>query len=185
LAVSGPTRPSDLVQTLDARLDWTTRLPIGGLHLYGAATYHFDQTERGLFQPTIQTVGYLDSPLVLRANVGADWSWGALTIGGNVQYFSRYHVYPADDDAYSDGLVAAVQGSDIVPAQAYLDLRVSERFPLSGSGFAKDLKIEFGIENVFDADPPRVTASGVNAPSYSQFGDPLRRRFELVLSSRF
>jgi len=34
-----------LVQTLNARLDWTTGLPIGGLHVYAAATYHFEDAE--------------------------------------------------------------------------------------------------------------------------------------------
>jgi iron complex outermembrane recepter protein len=65
-----------LVQTLNARLDWTTGLPIGGLHVYGAATYHFEDAEGGLFQANVQTAGYVDSPLVWRANAGADWSWG-------------------------------------------------------------------------------------------------------------
>ena len=174
-----------LVQTVDARLDWTMSLPIGGLHIYGAATYHFDDTEGGLFQANVQTAGYVNSPLVWRANAGADWSWGTLTIGANVQYFGRYYVYPAADDAFIDGLDAAVQGSDDVPAQTYIDLRISERFPLPRSGFAKNLEVDFGVENLFDTAPPRVTAVGINAPSYSQFGDPLRRRFELVLSSRF
>jgi outer membrane receptor protein involved in Fe transport len=70
-----------------------------------------------------------------------------------------------------------VQGSDNISAQTYVDFRISKRFPLPRSGFVRELKVDFGVENVFDAAPPRVTAVGINAPSYSQFGDPLRRRF--------
>jgi outer membrane receptor protein involved in Fe transport len=177
---------SDIVQTLDMRLDWTFSLPVGSLHLYGAATYHFDDRLSRVFIPTLEIAGYQNAPLIWRGNAGADWSVGSLSVGANVQYFGRYHPLSNIEDVGSlSTFIYDIQGSDYIPAQAYLDLHVSKRFRVRAAGLGSDARIDVGVENVLDTAPPRQAALVQGGLSYSQFGDPRQRRFELTLSSLF
>ncbi len=76
------------------------------------------------------------------------------------------------------------QGSPWVKSQAYLDLYASRRFNIGGL----DASLDLGIINVLDQSQPHELSdiwkfSGNSG--YSMYGDPRRRRFELVLSAEF
>ena len=177
---SSATNGSSLdVQTLDARFDWTAGLPAGSLHLYGSATYNFHDEEKRLFQPTVSYYNTFDGPLVWRANAGVDWLIGPTLIGLDVQYFGSYG---ANLSELSDpATTQQFQGSQTVPAQTYVDLRISRRVHLNNT----DLRIGFGVDDVLDAAPPRLSTLLFGGQGYSQYGDPRRRRFELSVSALF
>jgi iron complex outermembrane recepter protein len=83
-----------------------------------------------------------------------------------------------------DDSMVIVQGSREIPSQTYVDLYTRWRLPLR----EQDVTLGFGAINIFDEAPPRETiyaASAVTGPSYSRYGDPRQRRFELVVSSHF
>jgi iron complex outermembrane receptor protein len=167
-------------QSLDARLDWSFALPVGWLHLYGAATYNFELVDRGLFSDDERWDGYAGGPLTWRANGGVDWSLGSWTIGANAQYYSSYKVnlYSGDTSTIEQML----QGADTIPAQAYLDLHIRKRVHLHDT----DFRIDFGVSNVLDSAAPRETSFlGVLGTGVSDYGDLRRRRFELSVSALF
>jgi outer membrane receptor protein involved in Fe transport len=172
---------STRVQTLDTRFDWSFPVRWGWLHLYSAATYNFDKTVKPVFESDVQFDGYYGGPLYWRVDGGFDWSIGSLTIGANVQYYDSYNI---NSPGSTDDLQVALQGSDHIPAQTYLDLHVSKRFHRSG-GLASDLKVDVGLSNVLDTSPPRAYSNlGIGA-AISPYGDPRRRRFEVALSALF
>jgi iron complex outermembrane receptor protein len=178
-AINGASRD---VQTLDARFDWTFAAPVGWLHLYGGATYNFDDIEKGLFSPNVVYDDAIDGPLMWRANGGADWSLGSLTIGVNVQYYGSSSIFlSSETDDFVRELSQNLQGSDRIPAQAYLDLHISKRFSLHNT----DLRVDFGINDVLDTSAPRVNSTDGFGYGVSQYGDPRRRRFELSISAAF
>jgi len=173
-----------VVETIDARFDWPFHALGGRLRLYGNATWQLRNVERRLFVPDIERVGWNSGPLGWRANGGADWTIGATTVGANLQYFSRYRLTSQELPDYINDLVVAVQGTAWIPAQTYVDLYASRRFRMGGIGSPYALDVDFGIVNLLDSSPPRE-AGAVGGGSYSRYGDPRRRRVELVLSASF
>jgi outer membrane receptor protein involved in Fe transport len=171
------------VESIDARFEWPLPLMGGELRLYGAATWQMSNRQLRLFEPSLERAGFRRGPLEWRANGGADWSIGRTTIGANAQFFSHYRIYEQVYGPLSTD--AAVQGSYWVRSQAYLDLHASHRFRLPRAGPARDLTVDLGVVNLFDRPPPRETGYPVTGPGYSRYGDPRRRRFEVVLSSEF
>lgn len=177
------------VETLDAHLVWPMQVLGGHLQLRADATDYIRNRSRGLLQQTVEHVGYQTSPLKWRLNGGGEWTKGPLTLGGNVQYFGSYRVYPAPDltgFTIDPVVLKHLQGSLRVPPQKYVDLFASWRIPLRRS--SGDLTVELGVVNVFDAAPPRETTFYVASPSaqgFSNYGDPRRRRFELTLATKF
>jgi outer membrane receptor protein involved in Fe transport len=170
-AINGSSR---LVRTLDAQLDWPMRFLGGELRLYGAATYQMRNSTRGGFEEAVDGVGYRTGPLRWRANGGFDWSRGPTEIGLNVQYFDRYRISALGEfDPPIDR-----QGSAWIPAQAYVDLYAVRRLSLG----RREVSLNLGIVNLLDKSPPRETGVG-DRPGFSRYGDPRRRRFELVLSA--
>ena len=177
---------------IDARLDGRWPLAKGSLRLYGDGTYYLTQRSITPVDPGVNLIGYRLYPLAWRANLGADWIVGPVTVGANLQYFGGYRLSstPKDDPA-AKALDAAIQGSDRIASQAYVDLHLSwrDRLPLPGS--TRDIQIDLGIVNVFDKAPPRQTGTidgysytGPPSPSYSRYGDPRLRRFLLTVSTR-
>jgi outer membrane receptor protein involved in Fe transport len=60
------------------------------------------------------------------------------------------------------------------------------------AGAPRDIRIDFGVVNLFDQAPPRESSfslgeflgpSDGNDPGYSRYGDPRQRRFVLTLSA--
>ena len=172
------------IETIDGRFDWPTEFLGGRLHLYGIGTLQLHNVQRGPFVADTEFVSYNGGPLKWRANGGLDWSAGPLTIGGNVQYFGRYRIYPPNQGPFVSGLMVEIQGSKWVPSQAYFDLYASRRFHL-GTGSGHLATVDLGIVNVFDKTPPRESSFSFLGDNYSRYGDPRRRRFELALSTEF
>jgi hypothetical protein len=173
------------VETIDASVDWPIALFGGRLHAYGVATWQLHNVQQGLFVPDVELASYQNGPLRWRANGGADWSRGSLTIGANLQYFGRYRVYPTQLVPFLEDQLAGIQGSRWVRPQAYLDLFASWRLPVIGGVSNHDVRLDVGLVNVLDAPPPRESAFAVSSAGYSLYGDPRRRRVEVVLSSSF
>ncbi|HYG48653.1 MAG TPA: TonB-dependent receptor [Allosphingosinicella sp.] len=173
---------SRTVRSLDARLEWPLRLLGGRLRASALATLQMGHLRKDLFEPGLELIGYRDTPLRWRANGGLEWTRGETTVGANIQYFDDYRISYAG----LDGELAILhQGSPRVRGQTYVDLFASRRFRIGGAGSDRELSADLGIVNLFDASPPRQTAAEAPGPGYSPYGDPRRRRFELVLSYGF
>src|SRR5581483_5557986 len=125
---------------------------------------------------------YIEGPLRWRGNAGVEWARGPLMIGLNAQYFGSYAPTYFSDSLVSNSTIIASQGSNRISPQTYVDLTVRRHFTLRGSGL-KAFDVNFGVLNIFDRRPPIVTQNLL--PGYSFYGDPRRRRFDLVLSAGF
>src|SRR5262249_56136563 len=101
-------------------------------------SYDFDETRRALVQPAFQNGGFVETPLIWRANGGVDWSLGSLSVGVNVQYFGSYYVFNSTDSGFGRDFDIKEQGADHVPAQLYVDLDVSKRLRLRTWGLSLD-----------------------------------------------
>jgi iron complex outermembrane recepter protein len=171
-------------ESIDLRVDWPLYVWGGRLRFYGDATYHMRNFHRVLLSQDFDHAGRFQGPLKWRANAGVEWSTADLTLGANVQYFGEYSIMFAGETAPT--LETMMQGSDHIEAQTYLDVYAGWRLPNLGIDGLRDVTLELGVNNVLDARPPRETTFGAwITPSYSRYGDPRQRRFELVLSSRF
>ncbi len=182
------------VETVDVRFEWPVPVLGGGLRLYGDATYYLRQVQTAPFQTDLERAGFLGRPLKRRANLGADFSNGPLTVGANLQYFGSYYVYPPNALERTVDLMTQLQGDDRVPPQAYVDLHVSWRATLQVAGAPRDVRVGLGVVNVFDKAPPIESSfslqqlSGTGSPGppgYSRYGDPRQRRIQFALSSAF
>ena len=168
------------IQTLDIHFDWPFAAPVGGLRVYGSASYTISDVQKGLFTPSLSLKGYETGPLAWRADAGVDWSLGSLTIGANLQYIDSYNIgIPGEE--FLNETTYALQGSEDVPPQFFLDLHIGKRFHVANT----DLRIDFGVNDVLDTAPARETALAGIGDSYSKYADPRRRRFELSISAAF
>jgi outer membrane receptor protein involved in Fe transport len=178
-----------LVDALDVQAEWPLPLLSGRLRLYADATHQLNNRQQELFEPAVHYAGYLNGPLKWRANGGFDWSKDPLTVGANLQYFSRSLVLQAAPTSLSldaiDAQEVRYQGSRYIPSQLYLDLHAGWRLPVRAIGHAGDLAFELGVINVLDKAPPRVSSLLAGGPGYSRYGDARQRRFELTLSAHF
>ncbi|HEY9235128.1 MAG TPA: TonB-dependent receptor [Phenylobacterium sp.] len=178
---------------IDASLDWRAALLDGRLRVYGEGAYYLRQRSITPIGSSANKVNYLTSPLAQRANLGADWSIGQVTVGANMQYFGSYRIIPPAEDQDPTLIAAAkaIQGSMRVPAQTYVDLNVSWRGELPLASAAREIKVDLGVINVFDRAPPRESSLavfqtlGLATSGYSRYGDPRRRRFLLTVSTIF
>jgi outer membrane receptor protein involved in Fe transport len=174
------------VDAIDLHLDWPFQFPGGRMRLYGDATYHKRNVLEAPFQPDENRAGYINGPLRRRANGGFDWSRNQLTLGANLQYFGSYLVLTQGPLAeLRNELNEQLQGSSRIPSQSYLDLYATWRAPVRNFGPLEELTVDLGVINVFDEAPARENSFVFNGPSYSRYGDPRQRRFELGLSIRF
>ncbi len=173
---------------LDA-VDLTLDYPLstrryGDFRFYANATWqpsYWQQTAAG--QLRRERIGYSDGPLSWRGNGGVDWSFGALRLGLNGQFYSRYRV-TASDPAQPNAQLLAYQGSSHIPAQFYLDFSAAYRF-VDGAGWLvpRGAQLRLGILDLFDHSPPIVTDP--NSAGYSYYGDARRRRVELTIAVPF
>jgi outer membrane receptor protein involved in Fe transport len=170
------------IDSLDVQLDWRLDGPAGSeVRLSAAGTWQPRfRTRRSPLEPGFDRIGLADGPLRTRGNVGAEWSRGATTVGLNVQYHSGYLATYSDPSRVRlNPQIVRFQGTDRIPAQAYVDLAVSRLLRVGGG----QAELGLGISNLLDASPPIVAQSG--APGYSLYGDPRRRRLDVTLVSRF
>jgi iron complex outermembrane receptor protein len=169
--------------SIDGRLDW--RMPFAGglLRTYGSVTRQLRNRQAGPFEPTFDYVGFHGGPLTWRANGGAEWTRGRTMIGANLQYFSRYRLVSAELTSVAD-IIDVPQGSKYIKAQTYLVLYVNRRFTAHWAGRDRDASLDFGVVNLFNHAPPYDYHS-YNPASFSLYGDPPGRRFELTLNAGF
>lgn len=172
------------VDTLDGKLDWTMPFAGGKLRLYGTATVQLRNEQAQLFGVTVNRVDYAAGPLRWRANGGAQWTSGPMSVGANVQYYSRYRAYTYDETILADEH-DAIQGSKWVRPQAVLDLDISRRFTVRGVSRERKITVDLGIVNVFDRRPAREAQFSILWSEASYYADPRRRRFELTVSADF
>jgi hypothetical protein len=174
------------VETVDVQLDWSRNLGNSGrLRLYGNATWYPSfENKQAPGDPWRSRLNYFDTLVQWRGNVGLEWSKGPLMVGLNAQYFGHYRPTYFNTSGFGNSArIIANQGSNRIPAQAYVDLFARRLFKLPASHNLKSFEVSFGINDIFDKRPPVVAQVGL--PGYSYYGDPRRRRFELVLSSAF
>jgi iron complex outermembrane recepter protein len=180
------------VDTIDARVEWRRPLFGGRLRLYGDGTYYLRNVQSAPFQADVDRVNFFDSPLQVRANAGADWTLGSVTLGANVQYFGRYRIFPPIVAAFQIPEATSLQGSAWVSPQTYVDLHANWRHRMTFAGAPRDIEVDFGVVNVFDQAPPRESSFSLDEfmgpsngafPGYSRYGDPRQRRFVLTLST--
>jgi outer membrane receptor protein involved in Fe transport len=180
------------VDTIDAGLEWRRPFFGGRLRLYGDGTYYLRNVQSAPFQADVDRVDFFENPLRVRANAGADWTFGAVTLGANVQYFGRYRIFLPDAPAFVISETAALEGSPWVSPQTYVDLHANWRHRVDLAGAPREIQVDFGIVNVFDQMPPRESSfslgeflgsGNLNRPGFSRYGDPRQRRFVLTLST--
>jgi hypothetical protein len=180
------------VDTIDTRLEWRRPFFGGRLRLYGDGTYYLRNVQSAPFQGDVDRVDFFENPLRVRANAGADWAFGSLTIGANVQYFGRYRIFLPTAPAFVISETTELQGSAWVSPQTYVDLHASWRHRTTFAGAPRDIEIDFGVVNVFDQTPPRESSFSLGEflgpsngalPGYSRYGDPRQRRFVVTLST--
>jgi outer membrane receptor protein involved in Fe transport len=170
------------VDTLDAQFDWSFEGPARGeVRLSAASTWQPRFTaRRSKLEGDFSRIGHIDGPLRLRGNVGAEWSRGPTTIGLNAQYYSGYRVtYSEPSQAGLNAQIVLEQGTERIPAQAYVDFYASRALRVA----RQRVELGLGISNLLDSSPPILAQPGT--PGYSLYADPRRRRFELSLSSKF
>lgn len=180
------------VDALDIHGQWPLTVLGGRLQIYGDASYHMRNLREGLFQPATERAGLMDGPLKWRANGGFEWLTDDLTIGVNVQYFDGYSLVTTGDILLDGGpspedldRKERTQGALRIPSQTYVDLHASWRLPIPDTSPLREATLDFGIVNLLDAEPPRVSSLLTFGEGFSPYGDPRQRRFELALSSRF
>ncbi len=173
-----------IVETVDIQFDWRLRDILGGeLAPYAQATWLPSlRTRSAPGQPWIERSGYIDGPVSWRVNGGATWTRGRSAIDLNLQYFDSYRVTLFDPAAADQNAhTIRFQGRERLPAQVYVDLAGRHRFDMSG--LLRSIEVRLGILNLFDRSPPIL--ADPNSIGYSAYGDPRRRRFELVVASKF
>jgi hypothetical protein len=170
-----------VVQAVDAELDWTKSAgAIGTFRFYGRGTWQ-PKLKRQVAQGEawFDDGDDLNGPLVARGHAGVDWTRGATAAGLNMQYFSSYRAAygMSNSESGSNAEIRRLQGRNRIPAQVYLDLSLRHQF-------SSAVEMTVGVLNILDSSPP-IVADRFNMLGYSFYGDPRRRRAELVLSSAF
>lgn len=179
-----------IVETVDVQFDWQVRDILGGdLAPSAQATWLRSlRTRAAPDLPWIERSGFVDGPVNWRANGGVTWTRGASAIDFNLQYFHSYRVISAVSATEprlpsSEAQILRFQGRERIPAQVYVDLAARRRFDVAGPGPLQSVEVRLGILNLFDHSPPIL--ADPNSLGYSAYGDPRRRRFELVVASEF
>ncbi len=125
--------------------------------------------------PWIETAGYSDGPLRVRAFAGAQWTGDALTLGLNAQYYASYRVADSGlSPAFITQYLARLKGGR-VPSQVYLDA-------FSTWSVGGKTQLQLIVRNLADATPPFAFTA---AMGYSPYGDASGRALEISLTRRF
>lgn len=110
------------------------------------------------------------------ANASIEWSLRNWSAGWQTQYYDGYWLSPTH-------AINVSQGSASVRSQTYHDLFVEFRSAKSpGYDVFSDVKVLFGVRNVFNKEPPIVVTE---ATGYSPVGDPRLARYYLSLEKSF
>ncbi len=140
---------------------------------------------RGTWQPSyrrrtdprkawIETAGYSDGPLRLRAFAGAQWSIDAFSLGLNAQYYGQYKAADSGFPPVPVELLGRQKNESIRP-QIYLDA-------VSRWSIGERTQIQVIVRNLLDTTPPLAVAAPTG---YSTYGDAQGRSLEISLAQRF
>ena len=183
---------SSTVEAFDFQLNYNRETgKFGDFALYAVATLQTATESQVL--PTsdvIDRTGFSDGPLEWRGNIGLDWSGESLSFGWNAQFFDSYTVYSSTASDPIAENATLTQGTDTVPSQIYHDMYARYRFEKT-EGVLANSEVLFGIQNIFNEDPPILAATGslfipvVNPRGYSPYGDPRLRRYTLSFRKSF
>jgi hypothetical protein len=171
------------VRALDFQGDYDLGLGrYGKLHFYAAATRQL-HLERRTTQntATVESVDFVDGPLKWRANGGATWTHGPITLGWNTQYYNSYKIYASTANQSTINFFVRRQGSARINSQTYSDVYLSYDFD---GGILDQTKLAVGIQNIFNQRPPTIATTSATG-GYSPYGDPRLRRFSISLRKGF
>lgn len=171
------------LEAYDFQIDYVLETDsLGDFRFYALGTWQpFLKSQTIPLLPFIDSVGFTNGQLEWRGNFGVSWNSGPWSAGWNAQYFDSYRVYAATANPVVQAAAILDQGSNTVDSQLYHDLNVSYR-PLSGP--LANTQFSFGVQNVFDEDPP-ILATVAPVGGYSLHGDPRLRRFSLTVRTHF
>ncbi|MBB5712492.1 TonB-dependent receptor [Sphingomonas xinjiangensis] len=178
---------------LDLKAEYVAPLgPAGQVRFTTAATWQPEFKRRFDDQAVWYTLAnYSQGALTWRGVAGVEWERGPLAVALDGQYYGRYRVVPwGPPVGQGNEFAIRLQGSDYIPAQAYVDLAISYRFSGAREGSrSAGMELRLGVQNLFDSSPPIVVDSGryffFAEAGYSSLADPRRRRFDAVLMYRF
>ena len=171
-----------ILHSFDLEFEWRAEKVAGGvLTPYASATWQPSfRVRRYTGTPWIERSGFRDGPVEWRGNGGIRWERGRFGLDLNLQYVGGYRIsYGAPDYFSLNPALIKLQGSERIPAQAYVDLAASWSLVPDG-GALREIDFRFGIQNLFDHSPPIIAEIG--GMNYSFHGDPRRRRVELSVS---
>lgn len=133
---------------------------------------------------TYNSVGFSDGPLKWRVFPSLSWERGPLSVTWSAQYYHKYDVGTSIPSIFNNWNYA-LQGSKTIPSQIYHDLGIGYKFR-NTSGALRGAEVFGIIENVFDRRPP-VTALGAGEVigTYSTYGDPRLRRFNISIKKSY
>ena len=170
---------------VDVKADYARSLgDLGRLQVYAAATWQPRLIRRiSPDRPALDYAGFAEGPLRWRANLGATWDRGPVSVSANGQYYGPYNAILFPQTVAPSVLTEEeLQRPGVrTRAQFYLDLSAAYLFTLR-EGPVRAVEARVGVQNLFDSSPPIV----INTPlGYSFYGDPRRRRIEVSLRARF
>jgi len=164
-----------IAETVESSVNYRRQLAGGDVSAYLRGTWQLSYRRRGdPERPWLETVGYSDGPLRLRAFAGVQWSRNAFSTGVNARYYSGYRAARSGFIYVADPFGSRAAYAGRIPSQAYLD--AFSRWSIGGT------QVQVNVRNLLDATPPLVLASPTG---YSTYGDAQGRSFELSLTRRF
>jgi outer membrane receptor protein involved in Fe transport len=176
-----------LMDAVDFKMDYAVPTDrFGDLLFHASATWQPRMKVSATANATLRwtnLVGYSDGPLAWRGNAGVDWSRGPLTLGLNANYYGGYRVAASYDPPEYAAAKVLQQGADRIQAQAYLDVYGARRWALPEGRRLRSIDVRFGVQNLLDHRPPVIATA--YPPTFSPYGDPRLRRFELSLVGQF
>lgn len=176
-----------IVDTVTGQLDYRLLIGQGGaIDLRGSATWQPRFTQRqGLGLPDRIYRNTIDGAVTIRGNAGARWTKGPLSMSIDGQFTGPYRSTEGLDTltAVDESFIGQQGRGGRIPALVSIDLGLEYRFilPQGGlSGRPRTLEFRLGVQDAFDSRPATV----VRAPGYyNSYGDPRRRRFELMVAA--
>lgn len=177
------------VTAVDVQADYDVKTSdLGNWHLYLVGTYQPKLIHQAITGTApFNQAGTFFGPVKVRGNFGLDWTKAAWTLGWNSQYTGPYSVCSAGVTVSTCNQDIQWQGSKRIRSQIYTDIYI--RYRMSGSerilgGALSNSEITFGMQNVFNREPP-IVANSISVLGYSAYGDPRLRRFTLELKKHF
>lgn len=177
------------VEAIDIQADFKRDIgSLGLIHFYSGFTYTVSAAQQVTSDlPFIERLGYNDAPLKWRGNAGVDWTIGSFQLASNVQYFGSTSLCASSfsEQSCEDLRIIPNGGRKNVPGQAYVDLSATYHFGPDASSAFRNLDVTIAISNLFDEQPTVLAASNRGFASYSRYGDPRLRRFQLSVTKSF